>query len=387
MTTGAITPDLAGFIARARTGRVVPVTRRLLADEETPIGLFRKLAGGPGTFLLESAEPGRSWSRYSFVGVRSIATLTESGGQAHWLGEPPAGVATGGNPMAALRDTVAALATPRVDGAPPLSGGMIGYLSYDVVRYLEQLPDTGVRDLPLPELGMMLVTDLAVLDHHDGSLLLIANAIMDDNSASDTEVAGAYHHAVGRLEAMTTALSRPVEPSISTLGRPEPVSYNSTMTADEYANAVRECITAIETGECFQIVPSQRFHRRTDANPLDIYRVLRATNPSPYMYLLRFDGYDIVGSSPETQVKVDNGRALLHRRHQAAWRHIASRRHARRRADRRPQRARRTCDVGRFGPQRFGPGLPSRHRGRSRFHGDRTLQPRDAHRLHRDRGA
>ncbi|MGH3546285.1 MAG: anthranilate synthase component I [Mycobacteriales bacterium] len=316
MTTGVITPDLDGFTTRARAGRVVPVTRRLLADGETPIGLFRKLAGGPGTFLLESAEPGRSWSRYSFVGVRSIATLTELDGQAHWLGEPPAGVATGGDPMTALRDTVAALATPRADDAPPLTGGMVGYLSYDVVRYIERLPDTGARDLPLPELGMMLVTDLAVLDHHDGSLLLIANAILDstassDDSAGTAEVANAYHRAVGRLEAMTTALSRPMGPSISTLACPGDLAYDSSMSSADYATAVRECISAIEAGECFQIVPSQRFHRQTSADPLDIYRVLRATNPSPYMYLLRFDGFDIVGSSPETQVKVSNGRALL----------------------------------------------------------------------------
>ncbi len=327
MTTGVITPDLAGFIERARAGRVVPVTRRLLADGETPIGLFGKLAGGPGTFLLESAEPGRSWSRYSFVGVRSVATLTEVDGQARWLGEPPVGVAMDGNPMTALRDTVAALATPRdAEDGPPLTGGMVGYLSYDVIRYIEQLPDTGVRDLPLPELGMMLVTDLAVLDHHDGSLLLIANAIVGEGAnaivdANDSDgfddahqanVTGAYHRAVGRLEAMTTALSRPGGPSISTLERPDVVDYNSTMTAGGYAKAVRECIAAIEAGECFQIVPSQRFHRNTNANPLDIYRVLRATNPSPYMYLLRFDGFDIVGSSPETQVKVTNGRAMLH---------------------------------------------------------------------------
>ncbi len=322
MTTGVITPDLIGFGKQARARRVVPVTRRLLADGETPIGLFGKPAGGPGTFLLESGEPGRSWSRYSFIGVRSIATLIEVDGQARWLGEPPAGVATDGDPMAALRDAVAALATPRIGTGPPLTGGMVGYLSYDVVRYIERLPDTGMRDLPLPELGMMLVTDLAVLDHHDGSLLLIANAIMgeganaignpaDNNDPDQAEIAGAYHRAVGRLEAMTTALSHPTGPSISTMGRPGAVEYDSAMAEGDFAAAVGECKSAIEAGECFQIVPSQRFHRLTGASPLDIYRVLRATNPSPYMYLLRFDGFDIVGSSPETQVKVNNGRALL----------------------------------------------------------------------------
>ncbi len=327
MTTGVIVPDLAGFAERARNGRVVPVTRRLLADSETPIGLFRKLAGGPGTFLLESAEPGRNWSRYSFIGVRSAATLTERDGQALWLGDPPEGVATSGNPMAALRDTVAALATPSEPGAPPLTGGMVGYLSYDVVRYLERLPDTGARDIPLPELGMMLVTDLAVLDHHDGSLLLIANAILppvgpaldashtadagQNAGRDDAVIAGAYHRAVGRLEAMTTALSRPIAPSVATLTDPGEIEYTSTMPVGAFGKAVEECKAAIRAGECFQIVPSQRFSRAIDADPLDIYRVLRATNPSPYMYLLRFDGFDIAGSSPETQVQMTGRRALL----------------------------------------------------------------------------
>ncbi|MGH3429285.1 MAG: chorismate-binding protein, partial [Mycobacteriales bacterium] len=314
MTTGEITPDEAGFAEQARHGRVVSVTRRLLADAETPIGLFGKLAGGPGTFLLESAEPGRSWSRYSFIGVRTFATLTEADGAAKWTGVPPAGVPLAGDPMSVLRDTVAALASPHNPGAPPLTAGMVGYLSYDVVRYLERLPDTGDRDLPLPELGMMLVADLAVLDHNDGSLLLIANAVLPEPGANGPDehvLTEAYDRTVGRLETMTTALSRPIGPSVATLRRPDSVAYTSTMPDGAYAKAVEECKEAIRAGECFQIVPSQRFSRKTDADPLDIYRVLRASNPSPYMYLLRFDGFDIVGSSPETQVKLTDRRALL----------------------------------------------------------------------------
>ncbi|MCW2504881.1 MAG: anthranilate synthase component, partial [Actinomycetia bacterium] len=147
MTTGAFLPSRGEFAALARTRRVVPVTRRLLADGETPVGVYRKLAGGPGTFLLESAETGRTFSRYSFVGVRSVATLTESGGEAVWLGDPPAGVPSGGNPLDVLRDTVTALASPHLDGLPPLTGGMVGYLSYDVVRRFERLPASGEDDL------------------------------------------------------------------------------------------------------------------------------------------------------------------------------------------------------------------------------------------------
>ncbi|HEX5739984.1 MAG TPA: chorismate-binding protein, partial [Pilimelia sp.] len=321
MTTGAVAPDLPGFAAAAARRRVVPVVRRVLADGETPVGLYRKLAGGPGTFLLESAATGAgvAWSRYSFVGVRSLATLTARAGEAHWLGEAPDGVPTGGDPLAALRDTVAALSGPPAAGTglPPLTGGMVGYLAYDAVRRFERLPSVGPDELEVPELGMLLATDLVALDHHAGTATLIANAVLpaDPDAAA---VAAAYHHAVGRLDAMTTAMSRPTPPLVSVVQTAvDPMAQVVSRTpAGAFGKAVEAAKEAIRAGECFQIVVSQRFERATAADPLDVYRVLRTTNPSPYMYLLRFDEFDIVGSSPEVHLKVtvdgDVRRALLH---------------------------------------------------------------------------
>ncbi|MEV6493942.1 anthranilate synthase component I, partial [Actinoplanes sp. NPDC051633] len=320
MTSGAVLPGEEDFVATRR--RVVPVTRRLLADGETPVGVYTKLAGGPGTFLLESAEQGAAWSRYSFVGVRSAATLVEREGQARWLGTPPAGVPVDGDPVAALRETVAALSGPfsAQPGLPPLTGGMVGYLSYDLVRRFERLPSIAEDDLSLPELGMMLATDLVVLDHFDGSAILVANAVMTAD-ASEAERRAAYHHAVGRLDAMTTALSRPTPPMISTVERVGPGEVASRTPAGDYQKAVERAKEAIRAGECFQIVVGQRFERATDADPLDVYRVLRATNPSPYMYLLRFDDFDIVGSSPEAHLKVGaDRRAVLHPIAGTRWR-------------------------------------------------------------------
>jgi anthranilate synthase component 1 len=331
VTSGAVTPRVAEFVELARRRRVVPVTRRLLADGETPVGVYSKLAGGPGTFLLESAEQGAgsagtAWSRYSFIGVRSLATLVERDGEAAWLGNPPAGLPTGGDPVAALRETVAALTAPGEAGTglPPLTGGMVGYLGYDLVRRFESLPATAVDDLRLPELGMMLATDLVVLDHFDGSATLVANAVLPAG-CDDGTAAAAYHQAVGRLDAMTTALSRPTPPMVSTVERPAAGEVISRTPAGDYGKAVEQAKEAIRAGECFQIVVAQRFERVTDADPLDVYRVLRATNPSPYMYLLRFDGFDIVGSSPEAHLKVsaaDGGarRALLHPIAGTRWR-------------------------------------------------------------------
>ncbi|MEU4221878.1 anthranilate synthase component I [Actinoplanes sp. NPDC026623] len=330
-TTGAVSPDEDGFVAQAARRRVVPVTRRLLADGETPVGVYRKLAGGPGTFLLESAEQGAgtaAWSRYSFIGVRSAATLVERDGQAAWLGSPPDGVPVSGDPVVALRETVAALAAAEepgnLDDLPPLTGGMVGYLSYDLIRRFERLPAIAADDVPLPELGMMLATDLVVLDHYDGSAILVANAILPAG-ADPAAARAAYHQAVGRLDAMTTALSRPTPPMIATVERVSPGEVVSRTAPGDYQKAVEAAKEAIRAGECFQIVVAQRFERATDADPLDVYRVLRATNPSPYMYLLRFDDFDIVGSSPEAHLKVsaeEGGvrRALLHPIAGTRWR-------------------------------------------------------------------
>ncbi|MGP8302496.1 anthranilate synthase component I [Streptomyces inhibens] len=322
-TTGTATPDLDTFRTLAKDRRVIPVTRRLLADGDTPVGLYRKLAAErPGTFLLESAENGRTWSRYSFIGVRSAATLTTRDGQAHWLGAPPVGVPTDGDPLAALRATVEALHTPRDliegEGLPPFTGGMVGYLGYDIVRRLEKIGEQTADDLQLPELTMLLTSDLAVLDHWSGTVLLIANAI--NHNDLDTGIDEAYADAVARLDTMADDLARPAHAGAAAMPPSEVPPYTAEWGGAAYQEAVEDIKERIRAGEAFQVVPSQRFETPCTASALDVYRALRATNPSPYMYLFRFDGgeggeraaFDVVGSSPEALVKVEAGRAMVH---------------------------------------------------------------------------
>ena len=307
--------DLETFRKLAVDRRVIPVSRRLLADGDTPVGLYRKLAAErTGTFLLESAENGRTWSRYSFIGVRSAATLTALDGQAHWHGTPPVGVPVDGDPLETLRATVETLHTPRDlvgdDGLPPFTGGMVGYLGYDIVRRLEKISEHGGDDLGLPELTMLLTSDLAVLDHRDGTVLLIANAI--NHNDLDTGVDEAHADAVARLDAMERDLSRPVENVPAALPPSELPPFTARW-GGHLPGAVEDIKERIRAGEAFQVVPSQRFETPCTASALDVYRVLRATNPSPYMYLFRFgDGFDVVGSSPEALVKVEDGHAMLH---------------------------------------------------------------------------
>ncbi|MFQ6172614.1 anthranilate synthase component I [Oryzobacter sp. R7] len=312
------TLDVFGVLARDR--RVIPVVRRLMGDAETPVGVYRKLAGDrPGTFLLESAEHGGVWSRWSIVGAASRATLTERGGEVHWIGEPPVGVPTTGLATEALRATMEALATEPVAGLPPLTGGMVGAITYDAVRRWERVPSTAPDDLGLPEVAMMLATDLAVLDHTDGSILLVANAVNYDDT--DERAEQAWADAVDRLDAMTRALAAPADSTVAVVDTDAVDAamalVTSNTTQERYEEVVELAKEDIRAGEVFQVVLSQRFSMPCPADPLDVYRALRAGNPSPYMYLFRFpapDGsdYAVVGSSPEALVRVTGERAITH---------------------------------------------------------------------------
>ena len=320
---GGLTPDLKTFRALARSRRVIPVMRRVLADGHTPLGLYQALAGHrPGTFLLESAEHGRTWSRWSFIGVRSAAMLTGVDGQVSWAGSAPVGVPQSGDCLEALRQTVELLHTPRLNDVlgdlPPLTSGMVGAITYDAVRHFERLPSLAPDELQLPEIAMLLATDIAAFDHHDGSVTLIANAINFDNT--DARVDEAWSDACHRLDIMERdlAAARPV-PSV-TLDPDATISVRDRTTPEEFKTAVRAAKEHIRAGDAFQIVLSQRFEMETPADAFDVYRMLRVSNPSPYMYLMRFPqggdfsapGFDVVGSSPEALVQLRQGRAMVH---------------------------------------------------------------------------
>ncbi len=323
-------PDLAKFKQLAQNRRVIPVVRRLLADGETALNLYRKLADErAGTFLLESAEHGVAWARYSFIGVNCSAMLSEASGQTSWSGNVPIGLPTTGDPIEALRATLDILHTPDVNigvssnQLPPLTGGVVGYLGYDIVRRFEKIPTKTKDVLELPELAMLIATDLAVLDHMDGSVTLIANAINYDNSPERVDLA--YADALARLDVMEEALSKPLASSVSTFDQDaNPVITNETASID-YQNAVEIAKEHIRAGDAFQIVLSQRFSTPCNATALDVYRILRTSNPSPYMFLIRVPrptapgvelsadvAFDLVGSSPEALVKLTDGKAMLH---------------------------------------------------------------------------
>lgn len=309
---GETWPSLPTFRTLAGDRRVIPVVRRLLADDVTPVGLYRTLSGGrPGTFVLESAEVDGTWARYSFVGVASRATLTVADGRAAWTGDVPVGVPAEGDVLEVLDATLEALRTPAIAGLPPLTGGLVGALGWDIVRHWEPtLPAKAPEEIGVPELTLCLATDLAVVDHVDGTVWLVANAINFD--ATDDRVDEAHADAVARLDRMQAALSRPhaSPPGVLTDGAEPTLEFRTTRA--DFEQGVRIAKEAIREGEVFQVVLSQRLDLDCPADPLDVYRVLRTINPSPYMYYIALadaDGkqFSVVGSSPETLVKVTDG--------------------------------------------------------------------------------
>ena len=301
--------------------RVIPIVRRLLADSLTPVGFYERLAGSKsGTFILESAEYGGNWSRYSFIGVNSLAQLrADEHGQANWLGKVPAGVPEHGDVIDVARATLATLKSPHVDGLPSLTSGLVGTVGWDAIRHWEPtLRGDAPNETGQPELVLALATDMAVVDHVSGSVWLIANAVNVDDKPARAD--SAFDQAVDRLDRMQRSASTPTpgEARVSVIDRsvrqPELRFRTAKHEYEQWVEAARQHII---DGDVFQVVVSQRLDIDSPADPFDVYRVLRTLNPSPYMYFMaltdaRGRDFNVIGSSPETLIKVDNGHAMTY---------------------------------------------------------------------------
>lgn len=327
------TPNYSRFQELAESQRVVALSRTLLVDHVSAIGLFHALCGDrAGTFLLESAEAGVQWSRYSFIGVHSAAMLSESQGQAVWSGRVPEGLPQSGLALDVLEATLAQLHTQKSKitdaGDFPFTGGLVGYMSYDIVRNWEEIGESTIDSLKIPDLSFLLASDIAVVDHLQSTVTLIANAINFDNSAERVEQA--YETSIARLDQMQASITH-ISPS-GALARPllDPdFALPSRATSEEiYLKNIDTIKEYIRAGDAFQVVLSQRFSVPTVASAFGIYRILRSTNPSPYMYLVRVPdpqdfnrvAFEIIGSSPEALVTVRGRNAVVHPIAGTRWR-------------------------------------------------------------------
>ncbi|MDP2743779.1 MAG: anthranilate synthase component I [Dehalococcoidia bacterium] len=301
-------PDKEHFKSLEEKGTLVPVYRELPADLETPVSVFLKISGKAPCFLLESVEKGERLGRYSFIGMNPLLTFETRGRESVLSGdiESRLPLRVGEDPLHQLQSLLSRYTVAAQPGTPRLFGGAVGYLSYDMVRYFETLPAPGRDELCLPECAFLLTDTLVIFDHVQQTMKVVSHARGGSPSA--------YQEARDKIEAIIASLNKALE--VEPLGSAPTVEKGitsglaSNMTATEFKERVLVAKEYIAAGDAFQVVLSQRLRRQTEARPFSIYRTLRMINPSPYMFYLDFGGFQLIGSSPEMLVKLEDGTAF-----------------------------------------------------------------------------
>ena len=314
-------PSFDRFSALAEEATLVPVWREFLFDVDTAVTAYAKLAEPPFGFLLESVVGGEQWARYTFLGTRPASAWRVRDGQvdvwtpeAGWRaasatsGAGSEGEAGAGDPLADLDARLRAYRPAEVEGLPRFWGGAVGFFSYDIVRWIERLPDAPEDDLGIPD-GVFLFTDIVLaIDNLKGRAMAIA-AVPAPDGLGPAELRARYDDAGARIDAVIERLAtEPAPPALSLSPEPEAdPPFESSMTREAYEAGVERIRDYVLAGDAFQVVLSQRLSFPLDATPFDLYRGLRSLNPSPYLYFLELDGVSLIGSSPEVLVRVEDG--------------------------------------------------------------------------------
>jgi len=289
----------------------IPVTRTVLADIETPVSTYNKLAGGPRSFLLESVQGGERWGRYSIVGLSARYWLSVFGHSVCVFdGERRTEESQWDDPLEFVEQFAARFKVPELPDLPPFSGGLVGFFGYDTVRYVEQKLSASCPpdELGLPDVQLLLAEELAVFDNLSGTLQLVVN--------TDPSQAQAYESAVARLDQLEACLSEsgpPLQPislgQLSTDALEATISHRAP--ESDFKASVSKIQEYVLAGDVMQVVPSQRMSIGFDRDPLTLYRALRNLNPSPYLYFLDMGGFHIIGSSPEILVRFEEGEVTV----------------------------------------------------------------------------
>ena len=292
-------PTLDQVRERIGEGNLIPVYREILADMETPVSAFLKIARGPHSFLLESVEGGERMARYSFIGTEPYRVLRTG------PGEEVGAV----DPLVLIQQELEKYRLIPLTELPRFHGGAVGYLAYEAVQYFEELPSPEVDTLNLPEAILLFTDTLLVFDHLMHKIKVVSHVYLDGN------VAESYARAVEKIEDLVQRLRQTLQPPKNgekPSGESAPGEISSNMSRERHEAIVNQAKQYIYDGEIIQAVLSQRLSRKINAHPFDIYRALRTINPSPYMYYLQLDDCYIVGSSPELLVQAENGRLTYH---------------------------------------------------------------------------
>ncbi|MQF69362.1 anthranilate synthase component I [SAR202 cluster bacterium AD-804-J14_MRT_500m] len=281
-------------------GNLVPIYKEIEADLETPVSAYLKVAQGPYSFLLESVEGGERMGRYSFIGTEPYKVVTTGPGQELGCVDPL-------NPV---QEELKQYRVVPVSGLPRFHGGAVGYLAYDAVHYFEpSVPIPDIDMLSLPQSLFMFSDTLLVFDHIRHDIKVVSHVRVDE------EVERSYREAVAKIDILVERLSKPLTNPPKRVGlsrNSTPATIHSNFTKEEYSEVVNRVKEYVSAGDVIQTVTSQRFTRETTASPFQIYRTLRTVNPSPYMYFLSLGEFQIIGTSPEMLLRVEEGRITSH---------------------------------------------------------------------------
>ena len=316
-------PDLDTFVQRADSSgsdRLVPVYRQLVSDTLTPVSAFCRIGSGESAFLFESVVGGERVGRFSFVGSDPFLRIEAHGSNVTVtaVGDDPTGVlpetATGqtrevDDPLAELESLLHRYQAAPVTGLPRFCGGAVGYAGYDVIRYSEDLPSPPEDDRRLPDMAFAFYDRMIVFDHINKTVLVVAHARAD----SDDPVAE-YRRACRRVDELCEGLAAvgdELQLADFDANQASHRETTSNFSQQDFESAVETCKSYIRAGDIFQVVISQRLGLETTARPLDVYRALRVVNPSPFMFLLRSPSVDLVGSSPEIMVRVEDDEVTI----------------------------------------------------------------------------
>jgi anthranilate synthase component 1 len=293
-------PTKDEFLKKAQQGNLIPIYREIVADMETPVSAYRKVCDGRYAFLLESVEGGENIGRWTFLGTNPLAVFRSKGEEieiAYANGRKES--FCDAMPLDRLREVLHHYTYVEDNDLPPFCGGAVGYVSYDEVKHLEPVGSRTPDDLKVPDVFFMVSDTLVIFDHVRHRAKILANAHIDDR----TPALEAYEEAIRKIANIYQKLQRPAPRNDQTVNMSS-VAMKSNFTHDEFAAVVEKGKEYIQAGDVFQVVLSQRFSVSISCDPFDVYRALRAVNPSPYMFFLKLDDIRIAGSSPEILVRL-----------------------------------------------------------------------------------
>jgi anthranilate synthase component 1 len=301
----AYKPTFEEFKKSAKQGNLIPVYKEILADLDTPVSAYMKIGSEPYSFLLESVEGGDKWARYCFLGCNP-STIIETKGSTVTVRTN--GVAEKKNvddavPLTVLKDILSRYQPVDTPGLPRFSGGAVGFISYDMVRYFENLPDETEDDLDIPDSVFVITDTLLIFDNVNQTIKVVSNAHTEGRDLEEV-----YKETTAQIDALEKKLRQPV-PNTTDVATDSPVEEDprieSNFAKEQFKEAVLKAKRYIHEGDAIQVVLSQRLKFDIQQDPFTIYRALRTINPSPYMYYLNFEDIQVVGSSPEVLVRLE----------------------------------------------------------------------------------